>query len=156
MAEIVYILTNPVMPGVVKIGKTDKEEVQARVRELFTTGVPVPFDCVYASVVENNEDVEKLLHRKFSEARINPRREFFWLDSVNAVAALKPHELSDVTPEVRADADSAIPEVEKNARWNARQKTIDETPEYAEGKDLHLKIPKTASVDEIGDTSRGC
>ena len=44
MAEIVYILTNPVMPGVVKIGKTDKEEVSARVKELFTTGVPVPFD----------------------------------------------------------------------------------------------------------------
>ncbi|MDR2357922.1 MAG: GIY-YIG nuclease family protein, partial [Oscillospiraceae bacterium] len=90
MAEIVYILTNPVMPGVVKIGKTDKEEVRSRVKELFTTGVPVPFDCVYACVVENNETVEKALHRQFTAERINPRREFFWLASEDAVAALKP------------------------------------------------------------------
>jgi hypothetical protein len=40
MAEIVYILTNPVMPGVVKIGKTDREDVQSRVKELFTTQIP--------------------------------------------------------------------------------------------------------------------
>ncbi|MDR1320987.1 MAG: GIY-YIG nuclease family protein [Gracilibacteraceae bacterium] len=152
MAEIVYILTNPVMPGVVKIGKTDRDEVQSRVKELFTTGVPVPFDCVCACVVENNEKVEKLLHGKFAAERINPRREFFWLNTANAVAALKPLELSDVTPEVRADADSAIPEEEKNARWNARQKTISEFPEYADGKDLHLTPPKNLSVDELGET----
>ncbi|MDR2357562.1 MAG: hypothetical protein LBD92_05730, partial [Oscillospiraceae bacterium] len=92
---------------------------------------------------ENNETVEKALHRQFTAERINPRREFFWLASEDAVAALKPHELSDVTPEVRADADSVIPEIEKNARWEAREKTISETPEYAEGKDLHLKVPKS-------------
>jgi hypothetical protein len=48
MAQIVYISTNPVMPGVVKIGKTDQADVIGRAKELFTTGVPVPFDCVYA------------------------------------------------------------------------------------------------------------
>jgi hypothetical protein len=130
------------MPGVVKIGKTDREEVRSRVKELFTTGVPVPFDCVYACVVENNEDVEKTLHKQFAENRINPRREFFWLNSTDAVATLKSYELSDVTPAVRADADSGIPEEEKNARWEARQKTIGAIPEYAKGKDLHLLIRK--------------
>jgi hypothetical protein len=151
MAEIVYILTNPVMPGVVKIGKTDREEVRSRVRELFTTGVPVPFDCVYACVVENNEEVEKLLHKKFAAERINPRREFFWLDTADAVAALKPCELFDATPEVRTDADSLIREEEKNARWNARQKTIVKSPEYAEGKDLHLRIPKNHPKNLFAD-----
>jgi hypothetical protein len=142
MAEIVYILTNPVMPGVVKIGKTDKEEVSARVKELFTTGVPVPFDCVYACVVENNESVEKLLHARFAECRINPRREFFWLDTPDAVAALKPYELSDATPEVRAAADGRIAGEEKEARWEAREKIIKELPEYALGKDLHYQMGK--------------
>jgi hypothetical protein len=130
------------MPGIVKIGKTDKEEVSSRVKELFTTGVPVPFDCVYACVVENNEAVEKMLHKKFAEDRINPRREFFRSDPADVIAALKPSELSDATPEVRADADSRIADEEKNARWEARQKTIREMPEYATGKDLHFQIPK--------------
>jgi hypothetical protein len=76
MAEIIYILTNPVMPGIVKMGKTDKEDVQERVSQLFTTAIPVPFDCVCASIVENNEDVEKLLHNKFARQRVNLRRKF--------------------------------------------------------------------------------
>ena len=48
MPNIVYVLTNPAMPGIVKIGMTDKLEVQPRMRDLYTTGVPLPFDCVIA------------------------------------------------------------------------------------------------------------
>jgi len=45
---IVYLLTNPVMPGVVKIGMTTREDMDARMRELYSTGVPVPFECRFA------------------------------------------------------------------------------------------------------------
>jgi hypothetical protein len=144
MAEIIYILTNPVMPGVIKIGMTDRKDVLERVKELFTTGVPVPFDCVYACEVRNNSLTEKELHTHFERYRINPRRGFFWLTARTAIKALEPYELSDVTPDIRADADSKIPEDEKNARWKARQKTINEHPEYARGKDLHSRIKKGA------------
>ena len=51
MPNIVYVLTNPAMPGIVKIGMTDKLEVQPRMRDLYTTGVPLPFDCVIATEV---------------------------------------------------------------------------------------------------------
>ena len=40
---IVYLLTNPVMPGLVKIGMTTQEDIDKRMKELYTTGVPVPF-----------------------------------------------------------------------------------------------------------------
>jgi len=43
---IVYVLTNPTMPGLVKIGKTSRDSVMARLSELYTTGVPLPFECV--------------------------------------------------------------------------------------------------------------
>ena len=48
MPNIVYVLTNPVMPGFVKIGMTDGSDVQARMNSLYTTGVPFPFECAIA------------------------------------------------------------------------------------------------------------
>lgn len=35
---IVYLLTNPVMPGLVKIGMTAQEDIDKRMKELYTTG----------------------------------------------------------------------------------------------------------------------
>ena len=48
---IIYVLTNPEMPGLVKIGKTSRKEVQQRLIELYLTDVPVPFECEYAARV---------------------------------------------------------------------------------------------------------
>ena len=45
---IVYVLTNPAMPGIVKIGKTSRGSIDARLNELYSTGVPVPFECAFA------------------------------------------------------------------------------------------------------------
>ena len=42
---IVYVLTNPAMPGIVKIGKTHAS-LGSRLSQLYSTGVPVPFECV--------------------------------------------------------------------------------------------------------------
>ena len=42
---IVYLLTNPVMPGWVKIGMTTQEDIDKQMKELYTTGVPIPFEC---------------------------------------------------------------------------------------------------------------
>jgi hypothetical protein len=43
MAEIVYVLTNEAMPGLVKIGLTT-DSVEARLTQLSShTGVPLPF-----------------------------------------------------------------------------------------------------------------
>ncbi len=36
------------MPGIVKIGKTTQEDVKVRMQQLYQTGVPLPFDCIYA------------------------------------------------------------------------------------------------------------
>ena len=39
----VYILSNPAMPGLLKIGYTERD-VQERVKELSNTGIPSPFE----------------------------------------------------------------------------------------------------------------
>ncbi len=54
---IVYLLTNPVMPGLVKIGMTTQEDIERRMRELYTTGVPVPFECQFACKVQKTDSV---------------------------------------------------------------------------------------------------
>lgn len=76
---IVYLLTDPVMPGLVKIGMTAQEDIDKRMKELYTTGVPVPFECQYACKVDKNDclKIEKALHKAFEPNRVNATREFF-------------------------------------------------------------------------------
>lgn len=49
------------MPDLVKIGMTNRDNVDARMKELFNTSVPVPFECGYACKVVGLrcEEVEK-------------------------------------------------------------------------------------------------
>ena len=72
----VYILTNPSMPGLIKIGKTTGP-AQERANELYTTGVPVPFSVDYSIPSKEPEILEFILHKVFREYRINKDREFF-------------------------------------------------------------------------------
>ena len=85
---IVYVLSNPAMPGLVKIGKTTRDDTEIRMWELYTTGVPVPFECEYAVEVDDERKLERALHEAFEPSRINPRREFFKIEADQAVAIL--------------------------------------------------------------------
>jgi hypothetical protein len=113
--EIVYVLANPAMPGLVKIGKTTQADVSLRMNQLYTTGVPVPFECVYAIEVSDCTKVETALHVAFSPNRINPNREFFKIDSEQAIAILKLLEQKDVTPQVRSELNSNVSQAEKDS-----------------------------------------
>lgn len=95
--NIVYILTNDAMPGLVKIGCTDLT-IEQRMRGLYKTGVPVPFECFHASVVENSQNVENRLHLAFDKFRVNKNREFFEIEPESILAILQMVEIEDVTP----------------------------------------------------------
>jgi hypothetical protein len=98
----VYVLSNPVMPGILKIGRTDADDVARRIAQLYTTGVPVPFTIEFAARVADAVAVEDALHRAFAPNRINPSREFFRLDVDQPLAILKLLHLHDDTAEVVA------------------------------------------------------
>ena len=104
MEGIIYILSNPAMPGIIKIGKTTKEDVKLRMKELYSSGVPLPFECVYAAQVRSIDEVEKALHTAFSPDRLNPKREFFEIESSQAIAIIKLLELQNVSPLVEQEA----------------------------------------------------
>jgi T5orf172 domain len=111
---IVYILINPAIPNMIKIGMTTNEDVKSRMAQLYTTGVPLPFECVYAAKVNNHEKVERALHTAFGPDRVNPRREFFEIDAAQAIAIIKLMEVEDVTPKV-ANEREEVDEVDRDA-----------------------------------------
>lgn len=109
---VVYVLTNPSMPGLIKIGRTDRD-VEDRLDQLYTTGVPVPFECYYACRVEASKGWEGRLHRAFENSRVNPKREFFELEPDQAKIILEALALEDVTPAIAKRLASQSDEVDK-------------------------------------------
>src|SRR5438132_10801448 len=83
MPDKIYVLTNEAMPGIVKIGFTAQDDVEARLTQLSShAGVPLPFECYFAAEVQIGDGlrIEKTLHQLFGEYRVNPKREFFRVD----------------------------------------------------------------------------
>lgn len=97
MDGVVYILTNPLMPGLCKVGMT-AGGVEVRMKQLFTSGVPVPFECQYAVCVPDAAGTEKLLHHAFGDHRVNATREFFRIDPERIRSALRLAGGVEVTP----------------------------------------------------------
>ena len=111
------------MPGMVKIGKTSADDPADRASGLYTTGVPLPFEVVYAASVDDSGRVEKALHNAFRDNRVNPKREFFRIDADQAVEILRILDLEDATDEVRAAVTAGVgsEEVAASNRYKKRR-----------------------------------
>ena len=94
--KVVYILVNPSMPGIVKIGRTT-QGVFKRMEQLNTTGVALPYECFYAAFVHDDVEVERALHEHFSDCRVNQRREFFEVSPQKVMRELFQYDLGDAT-----------------------------------------------------------
>lgn len=121
---IVYLLTNPVMPGLVKIGMTTQEDIDKRMKELYTTGVPVPFECKFACKVKKRDclKIEKALHKAFDPQRINQNREFFRINVEQAQAILELFHHEDVTEDVSEEIQNDLTDEDKAASSKAQSK----------------------------------
>jgi hypothetical protein len=97
----VYVLYNPTMEGIVKIGRTRKSSEERAADISRATGVAMSFLVVYDERVCDCAAVEKRLHERFSHTRVNPKREFFRVPLKEAVKALQEvaAEFREVTPE---------------------------------------------------------
>ena len=140
---IVYVLTNPAMPGIVKIGRTTRGSIDARLNELYSTGVPVPFECAFAGRVADEGRVERAFHLAFGPYRINPKREFFQIEPEQAVALLELMVVEDVTPELQREADEVDAESRDGARRLKARRPVQNFVE--------MGIPVGATLDTHGD-----
>ena len=152
--SIVYILTNEVMPGLIKIGRTDVS-VEQRMSQLNNhAGIPLPFVCYFAARVSDSVKVEKKLHEAFGDHRVRQQREFFYLSPQRAQAALELAALEDVTP--REEIVDDFPEDAQRAmeRENIRRilPTFKEYQIPLEARLLFVK-DKTITAKVDGDRS---
>ncbi len=94
--QLVYILTNPIMPELIKIGHTTN--LKARLSTLSSNpSVPVAFECYYCCKVKDMRDAERRLHFGLGGHRVNPKREFFRFSAERAKVLLEGYSLGEVT-----------------------------------------------------------
>jgi|RhiMethySRZTD1v2_1073278.scaffolds.fasta_scaffold25178_1 T5orf172 domain. len=85
----VYVLYNPAMEGMVKIGRTTDSSETRAAKLSRASGVSMAFLVVHDERVLNCEEVEKRLHARFANVRVGARREFFRASVKSAVKALQ-------------------------------------------------------------------
>jgi hypothetical protein len=147
MPEIVYVLINEAMEGLVKIGHTHTS-LEQRIRQLDTTGVPLPFQCFHAAEVNDSVLVEGRLHRIFVDKRIRKNREFFRVDPNQVREAIQLAELRDVTPRFDVVDDAEDIQAMRNAAVAGERR--------ARLKFSELDIPIGATLNFALDTAITC
>jgi len=80
-----YVISNPSMPGLVKVGMTSKAPVE-RMKSLYSTSVPTPFEAEYFALCGDRMKSETIAHQILKPWRVNSRREFFRVSPEVAIA----------------------------------------------------------------------
>lgn len=154
---VVYVLTNSMMPGIVKIGMTLRYDVKQRMNELYGTGVPLPFKCEFACSIDADrcKELEHALHVAFGPYRINPNREFFQIEPYQAVELLKfiDKGATDLTKEVSEDITEDLTEADKEALQTDEAKNKPRRPPL---NFVEMKIPLGATLVYVKDNSVTC
>jgi len=147
MAEIVYVLTNEAMDGLVKIGLTTTS-VEERIKQLDNTSLPLPFQCFYAAEVANAAVVENKLHKIFADKRVRSNREFFRVAANQVREAIQLAELKDVTPKTDVVVDASDIQALKNAVASEERRS---RLRFSE-----LQIPVGATLTFTKDANETC
>lgn len=132
-AGFVYILKNAAMPDYIKIGLTQQDDVNLRLKQLDNTSTPLPFEVYYAARVPDCRKLERALHFIFGEKRTRLNREFFTADPDTVKAVIELVAIEERQP---TDAEQAITPAQREA--------IEETKAVRQGRvslfDLGLHV----------------
>ena len=117
MTQYVYAFSNPAFPDLLKIGKTI--DPNRRLRDLSSTGVPAPFECMGLFEVKDMHKAESALHLALDSDRFNPKREFFKksYEDVSPLLSLLGREVTNIIT-----MDSGNEEEIKNAKKKTARK----------------------------------
>jgi T5orf172 domain len=102
----IYCLSNESMPGILKVGSTIDPEITCK--QLYTTGVPLPFKIEFAKYVKDYVKKEKTIHKileQFTD-RVNSSREFFKCSKMEVYALLELMEGTYLSQQTKVDAET--------------------------------------------------
>ncbi len=147
---IVYCLTNPAMPGLVKIGRVENSDADAlkkRLSSLYTSSMPYPFTLRYAVVAANAKKIEGLLHDAFADSRNNPRREFFEIAYERVIAAMQLTGGKEIYLDDKPD--SKVKQADIDARNRLQQR---EDKKLSAFKFSYAEVPIGAEITFVRDS----
>jgi hypothetical protein len=90
----IYILTNPSMPGLLKIGKTTRSAAERAAELSSSTGMPAPYVVAGDWSTSDCDTAEARVHARLAGWRFNQDREFFRLPlelAINIVSEICDH-----------------------------------------------------------------
>ncbi|MBK9238527.1 MAG: GIY-YIG nuclease family protein [Rhodoferax sp.] len=131
-----YCLSNPAMPGLVKIGYTNRhtairaEELSFGSRDTNATGVPLPFNIEkdWRVPAEKAFEIEQLVHKRLQAHRVASQgkwkaKEFFYLVPSDAIEriedALKELDWWSVAQAQQARFDVEVRALEPGWKWTS-------------------------------------
>ena len=99
----IYILSNPSMPGVFKVGLTTNS-VRQRIKDLNTTGIPKSFQAekIFHIRETHLKAVEQLAHKKLKNKDLHHGKEFFEGSLIDCVQAVEDA-IYEITNEHQVD-----------------------------------------------------
>ena len=87
--EWVYILSNPAIPEMVKIGFTANDPFVRAYQISRGTGIPLGFEVEWAYKCFKGERIEQEVHKYFKKQRVNTQKEFFRVSLEEAKQVIK-------------------------------------------------------------------
>ncbi len=120
MTETVYILTNPRIPDLIKVGAT--RDLKESIRSLSAqAGTPFPYECYFACEVEDGkgEEIKDRLLEGFRDRRIDPTRDFLEVNPEQVKVILEGYR-SDTRESFRS---SPVAEVQADIETHKRTRT---------------------------------
>ena len=145
---VVYIFTGG-GGKYIKIGMTSRTAEERRKELSRATGVAKEFEIYFAKRVNNYKEVEKELHEKFAEDRVNPKREFFDITAKTAYKALDKYKGFVTVPlEIMEDKDK---ERRPNFSFSELGIKIGEEIKYEDEKRTGAKVVDDKLVEYKGD-----
>ncbi|MBH4398806.1 GIY-YIG nuclease family protein [Pseudomonas aeruginosa] len=146
----IYCLGNQAMPGIYKIGMTERAPTQRCIELSNATAAPLPFELLFYGEVEDPREVERKIHEQFDLERLSCSREFFrgraltyklaieeWCNSI-AVTSDGDYYLSveDLLDQLEACVDD-----EGRVEVFMRYASLDGIRMWAEGGSVRFSVP---------------